>query len=168
MNISGYIKESIVDGIGLRSVIFISGCYHKCPGCHSPQTHDKFYGEELSVERQREIISEIKSNPLLDGITLSGGDPFFSAGEMLPFIKLLKGEIPDINIWAYTGFTFEWLIKNKNNVMYRLLRECDVLVDGKFILEERDTTLLFKGSLSQRIIDVKESLNECRPIIYMS
>lgn len=168
MNISGYIKESIVDGEGMRAVIFFSGCSHDCPGCHSPQTHDKNSGDPFTLERQLEIIKEIKNNPLLSGVTLSGGDPFFSAYEVLGFVKLLRTEIPNIDIWVYSGFTYEQLTKNKMNIVYKLLCECDVLVDGKFDINRRDTTLKFRGSSNQRIIDVQNSLTKNKLIIYMN
>ncbi|MNH66475.1 Pyruvate formate-lyase 1-activating enzyme [compost metagenome] len=168
MNISGYIKESIVDGEGVRAVIFFSGCSHGCPGCHSPQTHDRNSGEPFTLERQLKIIEEIKNNPLLSGVTLSGGDPFFSAYEVLKFVKLLRTEIPNINVWAYTGFTYEQLTRNKMNIANKLLCECNVLVDGKFDISKRDTTLRFKGSSNQRIIDVQKSLTENNLIIYMN
>ncbi|ASA22581.1 anaerobic ribonucleoside-triphosphate reductase activating protein [Paenibacillus donghaensis] len=166
MNISGYIKESIVDGQGLRAVVFFSGCYHNCFGCHSPQTHDKNYGEEFTESKQQEIIEDIKSNPLLSGLTLSGGDCFFSAKEVIKFVIKLKNEIPDINIWVYTGFTIEQLMGKKDN-KYKLLEMCDVLVDGKFEIGLRDTTIKFAGSRNQRILDVKESL-ECGKAILLS
>jgi anaerobic ribonucleoside-triphosphate reductase activating protein len=157
MRISGYIKESIVDGKGLRAVVFFSGCYHNCPGCHSPQTHDKSYGEEFTLEKQLDVINDVKTNPLLSGMTLSGGDCFFSAKEVIIFVQRLKNEIPNINIWAYTGFTFEQ-IASKKDKKFELLGMCDVLVDGKFIIDQRDTTALFKGSRNQRIVDIQKSL----------
>jgi len=167
MRISGYIKESIVDGQGLRAVVFFSGCYHNCPGCHSLQTHDKNYGEEFTEERQWEIINNIKSNPLLSGVTLSGGDCFFSAKEVVKFVIKLKNEIPNINIWTYTGFTIEQLMSKKDS-KYELLKMCDVLVDGKFEIENRDTTIKFAGSRNQRVIDVKESLKQNKVVLYES
>lgn len=168
MNISGFIKESIVDGQGVRTVIFFSGCSHSCLGCHSPQTHDKNNGYLFTDELQQSIIEDIKKNPLLSGVTLSGGDPFFSAKEVNVFVKKLKSSIPNINIWGYTGFTYEQLTSNRNSEQFKLLEQCDVIVDGKFIKEERDTTLIFKGSKNQRIIDVKKSLesNEGSIIIH--
>lgn len=157
MNICGYAKESIVDGQGLRAVVFFSGCSHNCLGCHSPQTHNREYGEEFTDEKQQQVIDDIKRNPILSGITLSGGDCFFSAKEVVKFVTKLKDQVPNINIWAYTGFTFEHLIA-KHDSKYDLLMMCDVIVDGKFVLGERDITILFAGSKNQRIIDVKKSL----------
>lgn len=158
MYICGYIKESINEGLGLRTVIFISGCKHNCEGCHSPQTHNFRYGEEFTLERQLEIIEDYKKNPLLDGITFCGGDPFFSVDDMINFIKLIKLKIEDINIWSYTGFTFEEIIKDSR--MIELIKLIDVIIDSKFIEEQKDLTLPFKGSKNQRIIDVKKSLEQ--------
>ncbi|MEK5036316.1 anaerobic ribonucleoside-triphosphate reductase activating protein [Paenibacillus sp. FSL R7-0302] len=155
MYLSGYYKESINEGSGLRSVLFISGCKHACEGCFNTNAWDFKHGEEFTIKRQLEIIDDVKSNPLLDGITLCGGDPFFSTKEVIPFIKLLREQVPNISVWSYSGFTYEEICSNR--VMKQLLLLCDVLIDGRFILAERDTTLLFRGSRNQRIIDVKES-----------
>lgn len=160
MHLSGYYKESINEGYGLRSVLFISGCKHACLGCFNEAAWDFKYGEEFTYNRQLEIIDDIKNNPLIDGITLCGGDPFFSAKEVVLFLKLCKYHIPNINVWAYSGYTYEEIVKNKN--LKELLVMCDVLIDGRFVLEEKDTTLLFRGSKNQRIINVQESLkNNC-------
>lgn len=165
MNISGYIRESIVDGSGLRTVIFFSGCYHNCVGCHSPQTHNRDNGEPFTKQKQIEVIDDIKNNPLLSGVTLSGGDPFFIANEVLEFVKMLKREVNKVNIWIYSGFTYEQLTRNKSGNMYKLLCECDVLVDGRFELSKRDTTLMFKGSSNQRIIDIQKSIAENKVVL---
>ncbi len=158
MHICGYIPESINEGIGLRAVIFISGCLHNCSGCHSPQTHNFKHGELFTLQKQLEIINDVKNNPLLDGITLCGGDPFYSAKEVMAFLKLLNKYIPNINIWSYTGFTFEEILNGNNQDMIELLKLCDVLIDGRFIEEQKDLTLRFRGSKNQRIILVQESL----------
>jgi anaerobic ribonucleoside-triphosphate reductase activating protein len=164
MNICGYIKESINEGLGLRTVVFISGCKHNCKGCHSPQTHNFKYGEEFTLEKQLEIIEEYKKNPLLDGLCLCGGDPFYSAKEVIEFIKLFKLNKPDINIWSYTGFAYEEILNSNDIYMVELLKLCDVIIDGKFIEELKDLTLPFKGSKNQRIIDVKKSLEQGKVI----
>lgn len=158
MNICGYLKESINEGIGLRSVIFISGCFHNCDECHSPETHNFDYGDEFTIEKQLEICNDVKENPLLDGLTLCGGDPFFSAIEVLGFINLFKQENSDKTIWAYTGFTIEEIIKDRD--MFNLLSKIDVLIDGKFEKDLRDVSLRFTGSTNQRIINVKEWLSK--------
>ena len=158
MYISGLVKESLVDGIGIRTTIFISGCRHYCKGCQNPETHNFKRGIEFDEALQWEIIDDIKNNPLIQGITLSGGDPMFSAKELVEFVKLAKDELDDINIWCYTGFTYEMIISGNDLDMIELLKMCNVVVDGKFIEEQKDITLSFKGSKNQRVIDVKESL----------
>lgn len=165
LNLAGYIPESIVDGEGVRAVLFFSGCKWNCPGCHNLNIQSFDYGTQFSKSIQNEIIEDILNNPLLDGITLSGGDIFFSSEEVSEFVKELKKKDNKINIWAYTGFTWENLTKNTKSFNYQLLQEIDVLVDGLFVLEQRDTTLKFKGSGNQRIIDVKQSLNHEKIIL---
>lgn len=160
MYISGIVKESLVDGLGVRATIFISGCRHNCKGCQNPETHNFKRGIEFDEELQEAIIKDIKNDPLIQGITLSGGDPMFSARELVEFVKLVKQELNDINIWCYSGFTYEMIIYGKDLDMINLLKMCDVLVDGKFIEEQKDLTLPFRGSKNQRIIDVRESLKQ--------
>lgn len=157
MNLYDFIEDSIVDGIGLRTVIAIQGCSHNCIECHNPNSHDYNKGIPFTEELQNEILAKIEKNILLDGITLSGGDPFFSAKQVLSFVKKIKQNIPNLNIWIYSGFTFEEIIKSNNDSKKELLFLCDVIVDGKFILEERNIILPFKGSNNQRIIKIKES-----------
>ncbi len=164
MNISGIQYDSVVDGKGIRNTLFISGCCHRCKNCHNPQTWDFNYGYEFTKEKQEEFIKKCKENPLLDGITLSGGDPLCNAMGLLPFIKKYKEENPTHNIWVYSGFTYEEILKNLH--MYQLIKECDVLVDGKFVEELKDLSLRFRGSSNQRVIDVKKSLEEGKVILF--
>lgn len=156
MNISGIIYDSIVDGEGIRNTLFISGCNHYCKGCHNPNLWDFNYGEEFSKEKQLNFIDKCKNNILLDGITLSGGDPMYSAKELLDFIQLYKQELPNHTIWIYSGFTHEEIVNNKE--MDKLLQLCDVLVDGKYDYELKDTTLKFRGSSNQNIIYLNNSI----------
>ena len=160
MHISGLVKESLVDGLGVRTTIFISGCRHNCKGCQNPETHNFKRGIEFDEELQWKVIDDIKCNPLIQGITLSGGDPMFSAKELVEFVKLAKDELDDINIWCYTGFTYEMIRNSNDSDAIDLLKLCNVLVDGKFVEEQKDITLSFKGSGNQRVIDVKESLKQ--------
>ena len=150
MNISGIIYDSVVDGEGIRNTLFISGCLHHCYGCHNPQTWDFNYGYEFTKEKQKEFIKKCKDNPLLDGITISGGDPVYSSKELIPFLKEYKKENPTHTIWLYTGFKYEDIKDNK------ILKLIDVLVDGKYIEDLRDITLAFRGSSNQRIIKLSE------------
>ncbi|KXZ40649.1 anaerobic ribonucleoside-triphosphate reductase activating protein [Alkalithermobacter thermoalcaliphilus JW-YL-7 = DSM 7308] len=160
---SDLITDSIVDGPGLRTVIFTQGCKHKCKGCHNPQTHDFNAGFEVKVD---DIINKVKTLKLQRGITLSGGDPFEQAQ---PLIKICKeAKKLNLDVWAYTGYTFEEIMKNDNpnhKDWIELLKNIDVLVDGRFIQEKKDISIKFRGSKNQRILDVKRSLIEKRPVI---
>lgn len=148
--------ESIVDGEGVRVVVFFAGCNHHCKGCHNPASHDFDAGRPFDDDIQENIVEYIRETPYVDGVTLSGGDPMYSADEVREFVIKLKSELPDINIWIYSGFTFEEILCDEK--MFRLLQLCDVLVDGPFIMEQRDVSLSYKGSRNQRIIDVQASL----------
>ena len=158
MNISGINFESIVDGEGVRVVVFVSGCCHDCKGCHNPASHSFTAGQDFSDELQNEIIDYIKKTPFVSGITMSGGDPMYSAIEVTEFLKLLKEEIPDVSVWLYSGFTYEEILQDV--YMTNALLLCEVLVDGEFVLEQRDMTLCYRGSKNQRVIDVKKSLEQ--------
>lgn len=144
------IHDSVVDGEGLRTVVFFAGCPHRCVGCHNPQSWNTCNGTEMTAE---EIIKEIAKNPLTD-VTFSGGDPFLQAAEVK---KVAKG-VKDLrkNLWIYTGYTLEEIQNSQNNDMIELLQYGDVLVDGRFELDKRDLTLPFRGSSNQRIIRLKE------------
>jgi len=142
--------DSVVDGEGLRTVIFFAGCPHHCKGCHNPESWNKENGKIMSID---EIVKEAL-NPLTD-ITLSGGDPFFQANAVTKIARQLKAL--GKNIWAYTGWTLEEIVNSGDSDKLELLATIDVLVDGPFILKERDLTLSFRGSKNQRIIE----LNSC-------
>jgi len=139
--------DSVVDGEGLRTVIFFAGCPHYCKGCHNPKSWNIRNGKKMNVQQ----IVEEAWNPLTD-ITLSGGDPFYQAKAAASVARQLKAY--GKNIWAYTGWTIEELRENKDPHQLELLNYVDVLVDGPFILAERDLTLPFRGSRNQRIIEV--------------
>lgn len=154
-NIVGINFESIVDGDGVRVVIFFSGCNHRCKGCHNPASHDFTAGRAFDDEIQNQIIEYIKETPFTAGVTLSGGDPMYSADDVIPFIQKLKSAVPNATVWVYSGFAYEEL--RSDSSMSALLDLCDVLVDGPFILEQRDITLSYRGSRNQRVIDVRKS-----------
>ena len=143
MRIANFIHDSIVDGEGLRFTLFVQGCRHNCKGCHNPQTHDPNGGREVT---EQEIIAEMLSNPLLDGLTLSGGEPFDQDASCAIIAKAAKDA--GLNVWAYTGYTLEQL-REKNTELLPLV---DVLVDGPFVLEQRSLSLKWRGSHNQRII----------------
>ncbi|MBR2564439.1 MAG: anaerobic ribonucleoside-triphosphate reductase activating protein [Paenibacillus sp.] len=152
MNLFGYIPESVNEGTGLRAVLFISGCRHACPGCFSPDSWSFRAGEPFTEERQQQILQEVISHPLLDGVTLCGGDPFFSAAGCTQWVRQLRDARPDLTVWAYTGFEYEQLVKDEERA--ELARLCDVIIDGRYIATERDVSLPFRGSRNQRLIDV--------------
>ena len=145
--------DSIVDGEGIRTVIWTQGCSHNCKGCHNPSTHD-FKGGFLKTTD--EINKELSSLEGQTGITFSGGDPLFQVEACTEIAKYARSI--GLDVWCYTGFTFDELIKNKKNTEF--LKYVDVLVDGKFIIEERSLNLDFRGSCNQRIIDVPASLEK--------
>lgn len=152
IRIAGVVKESIVDGPGIRFVVFAQGCPHQCEGCHNPATHDLSGGHLVAIDT---IIAEMKKNPLLDGITLSGGEPFLqSAG----FSELARcAQAAGYHVMTYTGYTYETLTAKNDQEWLRLLKYTDLLVDGRFEAEQKSLLLKFRGSQNQRIIDVNQS-----------
>ena len=155
VNLAGVIRESIVDGPGIRFVVFTQGCPHRCPGCHNPETHEFGIGKDTDIDR---ILAAFDENPMLEGVTLSGGEPFSQPAPLAALAKEIhkRGR----SVFCYSGWTFEELLekgKEEPEVM-ELLKECDHLVDGRFVLELRDLSLLFRGSQNQRVLDVPKSL----------
>lgn len=162
IKLSGVEPESIVDGPGFRYVIFTQGCKHNCKGCHNPQTHDPEGGY---WEETDNLLLDILKNPLLKGITLSGGEPFDQAEALLDLSdKVIEN---GLDIFAYSGYTFEQIVEGGKNrpAWIELLKKCSILVDGKFEIEKRSLELLFRGSSNQRLIDVKESLKSGQIIL---
>lgn len=149
--------DSVVDGTGIRAVVWTQGCSHNCPGCHNPGTHDFKGGFEVDVEEVNEVISELEFQ---DGITFSGGDPFFQPEACAKIAKHIQSL--GMNVWCYTGFLFEDLLKAsaKKKAIMDFLSNIDILVDGPFVISKRSYSAKFRGSSNQRIIDVKKSLEE--------
>ena len=148
IRIAGLVPESFVDGDGIRFAVFMQGCLRNCEGCHNPETHALDGGHLVDTA---EIVDALKKNPLLDGITLTGGEPFLqidAAAELARSAKSLS-----LSVWCYTGNRFEEL----DDDAQKLLDNVDVLIDGEFIESLRDLELDFRGSSNQRIIDVKKS-----------
>ncbi len=153
MKIYGLVQDSIVDGPGFRFVCFTQGCPHHCPGCHNPDSHDPHGGTEMTTD---DVLAQMLSNPLTDGLTLSGGEPFMQAEDCLTLARAAHAK--GLNVWSYSGWTFEHLLHNGTNAQKSLLRELDVLVDGPYVQEERSLTLNWRGSRNQRVIDVQATL----------
>lgn len=163
IRIAGIVAESVVDGPGLRYTIFTQGCRHNCKACHNPQTHDFNGGYVVDTDN---LFNEMLEDPLIKGMTFSGGEPFEQPkplAELAAKVHAVGGDII-----SYTGYTYEQLLNNaaKNPSIMDLLKQTDVLIDGPFILEERDLTLKFRGSKNQRVIDVKESLKSGKVITF--
>ena len=158
IRIAGTVPESIVDGPGFRFTVFAQGCFHGCPGCHNPETHDPAGGHWVAVEG---LVEAMRKNPLLDGLTLSGGEPFLQVEPCLALAEAARGM--GLNVWAYSGYTFERLMADPEKK--RLLIACDVLVDGPFILSQRTLEKRFRGSKNQRLIDVKRSLEHGEAVL---
>ena len=151
-------SDSIVDGEGIRTVIWTQGCGHHCKGCHNPETWSFEEGYLIDV---KDVINEIDNLSGQDGITFSGGDPLYQVDACLKIAKHCKER--DLNVWCYTGFLYEDLLKNDKYL--ELLKYIDVLVDGPFILSQRSLDLKFKGSENQRVIDVPNSLKENKIVL---
>lgn len=163
IRIAGVIKESTVDGPGFRYVIFTQGCPHHCEGCHNPETHDMNGGKLESIKT---LAEDITKNPLLKGITLSGGEPFMQAKKLAKLLSLI--DLKRYSVMTYTGFKYEYLISNANddNGYLELLKLTDVLIDGKFMKDLKSSSAKFRGSTNQRAIDVKSSLKENSIILH--
>lgn len=157
IRISGMIDESIVDGPGLRMTVFVQGCPHHCKGCHNPQTHDFDGGEVKSI---MEIFESFKENPLLSGITFSGGEPFCQPRPLSRLGQLVKGD--GQNVVTYTGYTYEQLLEmsKTDEGVKDLLEVTDILIDGPYVEEKRDLDLKYRGSSNQRIIILNKKLDK--------
>ena len=155
LRISGCISDSIVDGPGMRYVVFVQGCPHHCPGCHNPQTHDFDGGYLADMD---EIVRQVKADPLMSGVTFSGGEPFCQAAALCELGERIKALGKNLTI--YSGYTFEQLLQKSEQEpdILRLLQLCDLLVDGPYLEAERDLSLQFRCSRNQRLINLKEAL----------
>ena len=163
LRIAGIEPESFVDGPGIRFTVFTQGCHHNCPGCQNPQTHD-FEGGHF-IEREA-IITMIKENPLLDGVTFSGGDPMDQAAALVPLAREIKER--GLNLVIFTGYTYEQLMKltPEKPELFELLSFADILIDGPFVMAKKSLDIKFRGSWNQRIIDVQKSLVEGHVVIH--
>lgn len=151
MRIAGIVPESIVDGPGFRLAVFVQGCPHGCEGCHNPETHDFAAGTLIDTD---EIVS-MMDNPILDGITLSGGEPFCQPEACIELVRAAK--VRGLNVWVYTGYTFDEVVL-RGSLERSLLELADVLVDGPYIQTLRTLDAPWRGSKNQRLIDVQKTI----------
>ena len=161
LRIAGVVGDSIRDGPGLRLTVFTQGCPHRCPGCHNPQTHDFAGGYDAEVE---ELFEQYREDPLLRGVTLSGGEPFCQPEPLAELARLVHGAGGDV--FCYTGYTYEQLLGLDDPAVAALLREVGVLIDGPYLEAQRDLTLLFRGSANQRLLDLPRTRAEGRPVLW--
>lgn len=159
MKIAGFYDESISNGLGWRAVLFVSGCPHHCPGCHNEVAQNYDYGEEFD---EAKILERIRKNSILNGITISGGEPLCKENikEVNKFIEDVKKEKPEFNVWCYTGYTLEQLKDRNDNITNEVLKNIDVLVDGRFVEDRKNPEIKFRGSDNQRLLDLKSCLKE--------
>ena len=160
LRISGVVPESIVDGKGIRYVIFTQGCPHHCPGCHNPQTHDFEGGYLVDTD---DLLEELRQNPLLKGVTFSGGEPFCQPAPLAELARKIHESGLDVTV--YTGYTYEQLLEQHNPDTDALLQQADVLIDGRYEQDKRDLTLHFRGSSNQRVIDLNRTRAEGRVVV---
>ena len=168
LRIAGIVPESVVDGPGFRYTVFTQGCRHNCNGCHNPQTHDFNGGYLVDTD---DLFSEMMEDPLIKGMTFSGGDPFEQPAPLAELAE--KAHAAGKDIIVYSGYTFEQLRERAKSdpATDALLRQTDVLIDGPFILEQLNLELKFRGSDNQRVIDVQKSLKRTdplQPVLYCS
>lgn len=170
MHIGEIITADSANGLGIRVSIFVSGCTNRCKGCFQPQTWDFEYGRPYTPEIEEFIISEL-SKSYYDGLTILGGEPFEQSNqrEIVKLIRRVKKKLPDRNIWIYTGFTYDKdLVKGGCRYIEctdEILDNTDILVDGRFVDELKKITLKFRGSSSQRIIDMRRTRAEGEVIL---
>lgn len=155
VRIAGIKYESVTDGPGLRTTVFFQGCCHNCNGCHNPETWDKLGGVAMEIP---ELVTRLNLNPIVSGVSFSGGEPFLQAEQACLIAEAIKRQ--GKSLWVFTGFIWENLFaKPMSPGFLQLLQQTDVLVDGPFKLEQRDLTIPFRGSSNQRVIDVPRSLS---------
>lgn len=161
IRLAGIEPESIVDGPGYRFAVFVQGCPHACPGCHNPETHDFDGGYDADTQQ---IIGKLGGNPLVRGVTLSGGEPMLQAQALCEIAQAAKDR--GMNVWCYTGFTLEALNAAQDAAQQRLLSLIDVLVDGPYIAAQRSLALMFCGSANQRLIDMNRTREKGAVVLY--
>lgn len=173
MNYGEIKKNDIANGEGVRTSLFVSGCRHHCKNCFNQSTWDFGFGELFTEKTQEDILSSCEPD-WVNGLSLLGGEPFEPENQkvILPFLIMFKERFPNKNIWCYSGFTFEEITGQEKSrahtdISKEMLGLIDILVDGRFVEEKKDISLVFRGSSNQRIIDVKKSLKEKKIILYL-
>ena len=167
-NIKNY---DIADGEGVRVTLFCSGCTNRCEGCFQPETWDFCYGKEYTKETEDQLI-QMLTDPNIQGLTLLGGDPFEPSNQrtLITLLRRVKQELPTKDVWAYTGFVYEQDLlegqRKHTEVTDEMLSYIDVLVDGPFVIDEKDISLYFRGSTNQRVIDMPKTLKSGNVVIY--
>lgn len=167
-NIKNY---DIADGEGVRVTLFCSGCTNRCEGCFQPETWDFCYGKEYTKETEGQLI-QMLTNPNIQGLTLLGGDPFEPSNQrtLITLLRRVKQELPTKDVWAYTGFVYEQDLlegqRKHTEVTDEMLSYIDVLVDGPFVIDQKDISLYFRGSTNQRVIDMPKTLKSGNVVIY--
>lgn len=157
MNYAKIKTVDIANGTGVRVSLFVSGCNNNCQGCFNKEAQDFNYGFNYTKETEKSILESLSPN-YIEGLSLLGGEPFEIRNQevVLDLVKKVKKEYPNKNIWCYSGFTIEELLNRRNNITDQLLKNIDVLVDGRFIENLKDPSLEFRGSTNQRIININE------------
>lgn len=180
LHIAGIDYESVKDGEGVRTAIYVSGCSHNCSGCHNPETHNSNYGILFTEELKKEIFENIKKRPYISGITFTGGDPLHENNleGVANLQHLVQKYYPEKTIWLYTGYTWEQIMNPIVTDDFNLHRDelikkrkqivcnCDVLVEGRYIDKLRDISLKWRGSSNQNVIDVKKSLEQNKIVLW--
>lgn len=167
-NIKNY---DIADGEGVRVTLFCSGCTNRCEGCFQPETWDFCYGKEYTKETEDQLI-QMLTNPNIQGLTLLGGDPFEPSNQrtLITLLRRVKQELPTKDVWAYTGFVYEQDLlegqRKHTEVTDEMFSYIDVLVDGPFVIDQKDISLYFRGSTNQRVIDMPKTLKSGNVVIY--
>lgn len=173
MNFGEIKTNDIANGEGVRTSLFVSGCRHHCKNCFNEATWDFGFGEPFTEETMQKIFKSCEPH-WVNGLSLLGGEPFEPENQkvLLPFLIMFKEKFPDKDIWCYSGFTIEeilgkWKSRAATPIAKEMLSLIDVLVDGRFIEEQKDISLVFRGSANQRIIDVKKTLESDDIVLYL-
>ena len=169
----GNIKEyDVANGEGVRITLFVSGCTNHCEGCFQPDTWDFHYGQPYTEETEEQIL-RLLGQPVVDGLTLLGGEPMEPENQrvLAPLVRRVKREYPEKNVWCFTGFIYDRDLlpgqRKHTEVTDEFLSMIDVLVDGPFILAKRNLALTFRGSENQRVLDMKKTLLAGKPVLYL-